>query len=286
MSVTGAVRSITTGLLWILTTVLLTAAIPAAWGQQHVVSGSGYAALAQRAAADPALQSAMATELTTQVGRLGSNVDGSLVSGIARAYTASSPFPGQFGRANAFAHRWLFTDSIPAGVDEQGRWVIDVAPMLSDPAFSQTLRGYNISLPSSVPIPLTDNAPPALRPGSLSVYGRWAPWVSGGLAILTVAAALLMVLSARRRGRALAALGVSALIAGAAGWAAIAEVQPWIGRALDNASGPVRTVADVMVATAQDSLHQWLTVSLLAGAGLVIVGVIASVLGGAVAARR
>ena len=35
-----------------------------------------------------------------------------------------------------------------------------------------------------------------------------------------------------------------------------------------------------MVATAQDSMHQWLNVTLIVGGGLVIVGVIVSLLSG------
>lgn len=273
-------RFLATGLMWIITTVIAAAAIPAMWVQQNLVSQGGYAALAERAATDPALQSAMADELTTQVSRLGSDVDATLVSGIAGMYTASPSFPGQFGQANAFAHRWLFTDSIPADVDGQGRWVIDVKPMLSDAAFTQTLRDYNISVPSTVPIPLTDNAPAILRPGALSVYGGWAPWAAWGLAVLGCVAALLMLMFARRRGRALVALGVSGLVIGAGGWVAMEYGQRYLDKALQDFSGDLRAVADAMVVTAQTSMHQWLNVTMIVGGGLVIVGVVVSLLTG------
>lgn len=266
--------------MWLITTVLLAAAIPAMWAQQNLVSRDGYASLAQRAAADPALQSAMAAELAAQVSGLGAGVDTPLVSGIARTYTASPSFPGQFAQANAYAHRWLFTTTVPSDVDAQGRWVIDLAPMLSDTAFAQTLRDYNISVPSTVPIPLTDNAPVMLRPGALSSYGSWAPWVSRGLAVLAAGAALLTLVAARRRGKALAALGVSGLLVGATGWAALEYGRRYLQRGLDDTSGNVRTVAEAMVATALDSMHQWLNVTLIIGGGLVIVGVIVSLLAG------
>ncbi len=270
--------------MWIATTVLLAAAVPAMWAQQNLISQTGYAALAQRAASDPALQSAMADELAAQVNRLGSGVDPTLVRGIAATYTASSSFPSQFGQANAFAHRWLFTNTVNSDVDARGRWVIDLKPMLSDAAFTQTLRDYNISLPSTVPIPLTENAPAALRPGALSSYGRLGPWVSWGLAALTAGAALLMLVVARNRGKALTALGVSALLVGATGWGAIEYAQPHLRAVLDRTSGNVRTVADAMLATAQAGLHEWLNVTLIAGGGLVIVGVIVSLLAGLAAA--
>lgn len=271
-------RTVAAVLMWFVTTALLAVAVPAVWAQQNLVDGAGYAALAQRAAADPELQSAMATELTTRVGLLGSGVDSTIVSRIAAAYTASTVFPGQFAIANGFAHRWLFTDTVASSVDPQGRWVIDLAPMLSDTAFSQTLRDYNITVGSAVPMPLTDSAPAELRPGALREVGMWAPWVSMGVAVLAAASALLTIYLARNRGRILAALGISALIVGAAGWAAIEFAQRQVRDALNQTSGNLRTVADVMVATVEDSMHQWLNVTLIVGGGLVIVGVIVGLL--------
>lgn len=281
----GFLRRTTTVLMWCMATVLLALALPAVWTQQHLVDRTGYAALAERAAADPRLQTAVATELTAQVGRFGAGADSTVVGGIARAYTASPSFPRQFGQANAFAHRWLFTDTVGSGVDSQGRWVIDFAPMLSDAAFAQTLRDYNVTLPSSVPIPLTDAAPASLRPGALSRLALWGPWLSWSLAALAALAALMTLLSARKRGKALGALGVSALLVGATGWAAIELAQPRLAEALDQTSGNVRRIADVMVVTAEDSMHQWLNVALIAGAGLAIVGVIVSLLSSLVTAR-
>jgi hypothetical protein len=266
--------------MWILTTVLLGLAVPAMWLQHNLISQTGYAALAQRAAAEPALQSATADELSAQINRLGPGVDPTLVSGIAATYTASSSFPGQFGQANAFAHRWLFTNTVNTDVDDRGRWVVDLRPMLSDAAFTQTLRDYNISLPSTVPVPLTENAPATLRPGALSVYGRLGPWVSWGLAVLTAGAALLTLMAARNRGKALTALGVSALLVGGTGWSAIEYAKPHLRTLLDRTSGNIRTVADAMITTAQASMHEWLNLTLIAGGGLVIVGVIVSLLAG------
>jgi hypothetical protein len=266
--------------MWLITTALLAVAVPALWVQHNIVDAAGYAALAQRAAADPELQSAMAIELTAQVGRLGPGVDSRFVGPIAAAYTASSAFPGQFARANGFAHRWMFTDTIESSVDPQGRLVVDFAPMLSDAAFAQTLRDYDITVPSAVPIPLTDNASAVLRPGALREVGKWAPWVSMGLVVLAAASALLTLIIARNRGRALAALGVSALIVGASGWAAIELAQPQVLDALNGTSGSVRRVADVMVATIRNSMHQWLNVTLIVGGGIVIVGVVVGLLSG------
>ena len=271
-------RFAATLLMWLVTTLLLAVALPAAWVQQHLVDADGYAALTQKAAADPGLQSAMASELTTQVARLGTSVNTGTVSLVAATYTSSSSFPGQFAQANRFAHRWLFTDSIRSSVDGQGRWVIDIAPMLSDTAFKETLSDYNITVPTSVPIPLTDNAPSVLRPGALRPVAAYGPWVSVGLAVLTGVFALLTLFIARSRGKMLVALGVSALLVGAAGWAAIEFGRRRLNAVLDNSSGDIRRIAEVLVGTAQNSMHQWLNISLVVGGGLVIIGVIVSLL--------
>ncbi|BBX10128.1 hypothetical protein [Mycolicibacterium aichiense] len=271
-------RFATTLLMWLVTTLLLAVALPAAWVQQHLVDEDGYAALAQRAAADPGLQSAMASELTSQVGRLGTGVNTGTVSLVAAAYTASSTFPGQFAQANRFAHRWLFTDRVRSSVDSQGRWVIDAAPMLSDAAFKETLSDYNVTLPSSIPIPLTDNAPAALRPGALRPVATFGPWVSVGAAVVAGMFALLTLFVARSRGKMLVGLGVSALLVGASGWAAIEFGRRRLDAVLNNSSGDIRRIAEVMIGTAQDSMHQWLNITLIVGGGLVIIGVIVSLL--------
>ena len=119
-----------------------------------------------------------------------------------------------------------------------------------------------------------------MRPGQLRVLSTWGPWVSVGATILTGVFALLMLAAARSRGKALAALGVSALLVGAAGWAGPRGGQRYINDALNRTTGDIRQVADVMVATAEDGIHQWLNLTLAAGGVLVVFGVVVSMLGG------
>ena len=59
-------RTILTGLLWLLTTLTLAVAVPAGWAQQNLIRADGYAALAQRAASDQQLQAAVASQLSTR----------------------------------------------------------------------------------------------------------------------------------------------------------------------------------------------------------------------------
>jgi hypothetical protein len=277
------VRFVAAFLMWVLTTAALAVAVPAAWAQHNVVDEAGYAALATSAAKDSALQSAMAAELTAQLvtlaGNSGYDVRPDLLSGAATAYTRSAAFPGQFAQANRIVHRWMFTDAVQQS-DESGRWEIDLSPMLADSSFQDTLRDFGIRAPSTLVVPLTENVSDSLRPGQLRQLARWGPWVSVGAMVLTGVLALFTVAVARSRGKALAALGVSALIVGAAGWAGIEVAQRYLGRALDQTTGDVRDIAQAMVDHAEGSLHQWLNLTLAAGGVLVVFGVVVSMLGG------
>lgn len=276
-------RFVTTLLLWILTTAALAVAVPASWAQHNVVDRNGYSALATSAAKDPRVQQAMSDELTAQLVKLAANsgydVNENLLAGAARAYTAGSAFPGQFALANQLVHRWLFTDVVSQS-DDSGRWEIDLSPMLSDSSFQQTLADFGIKAPSSLTVPLTENVSDSVRPGQLRDVAKWGPWASVGAAILAGVLALLTLAAARQRGKALAALGVSGLIVGAAGWAAIEVGRRRVNDALDVTSGEVRNLAAAMVEHAIGSLHLWLNLTLAAGAALVVLGVLASMLGG------
>jgi hypothetical protein len=103
--------------------------------------------------------------------------------------------------------------------------------------------------------------------------------VSVAAAVLTGICALLTLAAARSRGRALAALGVSALLVGAAGWAAIEVARRRMNDALTHAGGDIRRIADVMVGDAEASLHQWLNLTLAVGGALVVFGVFVAMLG-------
>ncbi len=268
-------------LLWLFTTVALAVAVPTAWAQTHIIDVNGYLALARKAASKPALQAAVASELTSRamvlLNQHGHHVDSSLVHEVAAGYTAGPDFPPQFADANRLVHSWMFT-----GVDTQSegnQWVIDLAAMLKDSAFAPILANYNVQVPETVRVPVTVSTPKILQPGLLRSLATWGPWVSLVAVVLTGIGALLILAAARSRGRALVGLGVSALLAGADGWAAIEIVRRRINDALNDTNGDIRRMADVMVGEAKSSLHQWLDFTLAAGAALVVLGVLVAVLG-------
>lgn len=259
-------------LLWLIATASLAAAVPAAWVQLHLVDEDGYAALAQRASGDPKLQSAVAAELTLYAATLirvqGHPVDASVVHGVAAGYTAGPTFAPQFAQANRIAHQWMFTPQ-----PGQDRWVIDLAPMLNDPDLRQLLGGYGVQLPATATIPVTAGQSDALRPGRLQPLADWGPWVCRILTIVAGVCALLTVLAARSRGKALAALGVSALIAGLIDWLAMGVGRGWVDDLLGQTAPGIRAILQPLVAQGVAGLREWITVTLVAGAVLVVFGV-------------
>ncbi len=270
-----------TALLWLLTMVALAVAVATMWAQTHVVDADGYAALARKAASDPALQAAVASELATRamvlINEHGRTVDSSEVHAVAAGYTAGPDFPAQFADANRMVHRWMFTG---ADAQNQGdQWVIDLAQMLKDSAFAPMLASFNVRVPPTVRVPVTASTPKVLQPGNLRPVVTWGPWVAGAATALATVGALLTLAAARSRGRALAGLGVAALLVGAAGWAVIEVGRRHINVALNHTAGDIRRIADVMVGQAESSLHQWLNVTMAAGGVLVVFGVLIAVLG-------
>ena len=268
-------RFLTALFLWLVTTALLAVTVPSLWLQHNVIDQAGYSVFSAAAAKDPLLQHAVAGELTTQVqalaARRGAQVDVSMVRRVANGYTAGESFPEQFARANEIAHTWVFTDRVAR--DSRG-WVVDLAPMLSDASFRDTLSDFDIEVPQTFTVPITASPPAGLQPGRLRLAAVWGPWLSIGVA------ALLTLAAARSRGKAFAALGVSALLVGAAGWAGLEVSRRYVNEALNHTTGDIRQIADVMVGHAIDSLHHWLNLTLAGGAGLVVFGVIVAMLGG------
>ncbi|KAA1431698.1 hypothetical protein [Mycolicibacter arupensis] len=271
-------RVFSAALFWLLATVTFAVALPTAWAQTNLIDADGYARLAEHAAAQPALQDAVAAELSAQTVMLirasGFGIDPSEVRAAARSFTTGPSFPPQFVRVNRDGHAWLLN------VGDPGPWEIDVIPMLRDDAFAQLLADYPITLPATLTIPLTSTSTEVMRPGGLHRLSVWGPLLSVVLGAMAGLCAILTLVAAHHRGRALASLGVSALLVGAVGWSGIEVARRFLGQVLSQATGDVRRIAYALVDVAEASLHQWLGVTLAAGAVLVVVGVGVAVLGG------
>lgn len=266
---------------WLVATSALMVAVPAGWAQRNVVDEGGYAVLAEQAAHDRTLQSAMAAELATRAMKLINErtggqtpVDSATVHNGAAAFTAGPSFPPLFAQVNRAAHAWLFSAPQSQSGDQ---WVIDIAPMLKDTSIQQTLDTYNVKVPDTLKVPVTESV--GKTQGQLHSAAVWGPRIGYGAAALAAVFALLTLVFARGRGRALTALGVSALLVGAVGWAGIEMMGRYTNQALNQTTGDISRIADVMIGQGESSLREWLNLTLATGAGLVIFGLLVALLG-------
>ena len=275
-------RALAALLAWLATTALLTVAVPATWVQHQLLDEDGFAALSQQAARNPVLQNAVAGELATQAVWLirergfaaDSAADSAAVRDIAAAYTGDPSFPPRFARVMRGAHRSIFADT------SSDEWVVDLAAMLDDSAFRATMADYQVAEPATLVAPLAVPVPESLRAGQLRTVAQWG-WLGTAAGLLAGVSALLTLAAARRRGRALTALGIAALLAGGIGWAGVEVVRHQLGGAVAaGTEAAVRQIAEVMIATGIDSLHRWLNLTLAGGALLAVAGVIVALLGG------
>lgn len=273
-------RFAATALLWVVATAALAVAVPTAWAQLNIVDSDGYAAMARQAATDPVLQGAAASELASQatalINQRGHSVDPAVVRSTAAAYTAGPSFPTQFALVNRVVHAWIFGNEQTAS----DPWVVDVAPMLNDSSLQQMLSSFHVRVPATLTVPVTLSAPEPVRSGRLRPFATWNLWVCLGTMALGGFCAILTLVAARSRGKALTGLGVSAMLVGACGWAAIEVARRHIDVALDDTTGDIRAIADAMVGHAEAGLHHWLDLTLAGGGVLVVFGVLVAALGG------
>ncbi len=251
-------------LLWLLTTLL---------------GGAGFDRLAGRAAADEPLRTAVAGELSTQAVRLlaerGHPIDLAPVRSAALDYVASPAFAAQFRAVARAGHDWVF--------DGAGPFTVDIAPMLRDDAFAGLLAAHDARVPDALTVPVAAPLGPVWR-DRLHLVAVWGPWAGPGLAVLAGLLGAATVGAARRRGRALAGLGVGGLLIGAGGFAGMEIGRAKLAGVLNHTSGDLRRIADAGLALIEADLHDRLTAVLLGGAGLVGVGVTVA-LAGALRAR-
>lgn len=276
-------RFVAAALFWLVTTIALGVAVPAMWAQTEIVDAGGFASVAKSAAHDPQLQRAIASELTTQIVSIakeqGYELDSGRTRAVASAYTASPAFPPAFVEAARFAHQWLFTGM---GQPVADGWAIDLAPLLKGMSIERILVGLNVDVPPNVPVIIDED----LRPGLLRPWATWGRWAGIGATVIAGVSALLTLAFARQRAKALAALGVSALVVGAGGWAGIEVARNRVDYALRDTTRDIRSIADVFVAHAENSAHHWFNITLAVGGALVVLGVILTVFGSFLRRRR
>ena len=214
----------------------------------NVVDADGYAAFAQSAATDPGLQQAMASELTTQMVTLAANsgydVRPTWCAERRRRTPGAPAFPASSPPANRIAHRWMFTDTASS---DRIRGPLGDRPRADAgrqfvPADVAGLRHQGADQPAG-PVDRERACGVAARTAAARGHVGSVGQRRRGLARRCVRAA--DHCAARGRGKAIAALGVSGLLVGAAGWAGLEVGRRYVSNALGapratSARSPIR----------------------------------------------
>ena len=277
-------RSGAAGVLVLVVSVLLPLTLAARWADDTVADTDGYVAVADEVVADPAVQAALADQLTTQVvgqvpatgvGTVDTGVRG-IVEGAVQQAVASDTFASVWSQANRTAHSTVLAllqgETSRVTLDDSGQVVLELGAV----ADAVTARIVESGLVSADAIPTFDTSVPLFQSSALddartgyealTLVATWAPWVA--LAVLVLALALAYsrglvllwvgVLSAVGTGLLMAALGLLSERA------TLAVTSPSVSPAL------VGSITDVFTESAQHALRTGLVVS----GALVVVGIV------------
>lgn len=255
----------------------LLVAVPAQWVATHVSDADGFSDLAGPLVAEPEVETELSQVISEQVtARLAlSPTLGPIVADVlARAATSVVGDP-------EFRTAWEDTlrrsheatlggaDAAP-DQDQSLRLAVDLAPLaryVVDTASGQL--PVTVRAPETVVVPITSE-----QVGEQIDLLRSAPDYARVAWIVLAAAVVVRLALARRRGAALARLGVGALVAAGLLWLAVRAA----GRLLDERAGSAeplaRAVQDALVARSTASFDDWLLVVAGAGLAAVVVGVV------------
>ncbi|WP_026552538.1 hypothetical protein [Arthrobacter sp. H20] len=203
--------------------VLAGIALPGAWIDRNIVQVDGFVELAGPLGADPEFQAelttALATEVTANAGLPDalSNIVEPLIADAAANVTALPGYPAAWDETLRRSHNLSFpiNADLATGVDSPQPLRLDLAPVVAL-ALQEVGSGIGIDVPAPAET-LVDIGSPAQQEALSQLKA-----VSGGwpvLAIGAVVAALTALVLARRRGTALALIGLGSAVLGGLFWA-------------------------------------------------------------------
>lgn len=282
-------RSFTAFLLVLVAILATFVAVPANWAKREVLDRDRFTALMEPLGRDPAVQDAMAQEISQQVQRLLTEQGDATpplnsITPYVTSYTRSPQFPAAFTQAVGQVHTWLLVE--PTADQRMGGATtaeIDLAPMIRDVA---SANGVKVTVPDRVTIDLSGTGANrdlfrAGRYASVADTVRQVAWIAPLTAIV---AAILALLAAHRRGFLIFYLGLGIAVAAGVTWMlGVAAPSYLSGQGGSGALSPA--VLDAAIAQIDKSLSPWILVEAAVGGALALVGLIFGGLG-AVADRR
>lgn len=258
--------------------VALAAALPIGWVANHVASEDGYVAFTSDLVKDPTFRADVVQVVTDDViARAG--VSDSFAPRVRQALDAAASrvvaqpaFATAFADAQRQSHRAVFGDArtLSPELDTSDRLVIDLAPVAATIIDALT---QDLPVTVSPPEQLLVTVGGSNQRQAIEAVDR-TPQQTVLLAGVAAVAAGISLLAARRRSTTTAWLGAGAILAaGAVHVAADQAVSYAIER--NTAPSQVANRAQQLLAdAAMNSFDRWLVIVAIAGAALVVVGLI------------
>lgn len=268
-------RAVLAALAWLVAVVAGGIALTTGWVATHVTSEDGWVQLTESFATDPTLEKALVDQVTDELAgsRVPQIVRPAVREGVAAAARRAVEDPGW---TTAWRESQRRSHALVLHADDSGRLTVDVAPM-ADYVLDRLTGDLPIpvSAPDRVLVPLDSDVEP-----STFERVRQAPDVALAATVVTVIASLVVLLAARRRARALVALGVGGLVVAGAVLALGDVVLPTLA---DQSSAPTafaRSVTELLADRVSDSLRGWVLVTAAVSLAVSLVGALASLVAG------
>ena len=276
-------RSLTSFLFGLVAVIALTILLPVAWVAMHVASEDGYVEFSESMVQDQpfrdALMTATADEIVARTALPSVAVEPVRIAlkSAASALAESPRFVDAWSETQRQSHRAVFADpgDLPADLDASNRLVLDVAPVAQ-----AVVDSVSDKLPVRVDVPgqmLVTVGGSEQR--HLIDTVRTTPETAALIAVLTVVAAVVSVISARRRFAAIALLGVAAAVAAGVTRIVTHAVVPEVLSRSGAPSELARTTQQLLADRAVESLDSW-------GVAVMVAGVIVAVGGWIAGAAR
>ncbi|RNL55352.1 hypothetical protein [Arthrobacter oryzae] len=261
--------------------VLAAVAVPAMWADRNVVQEGGFVALTAPLGKDPAFQKrlAAATVDTLMSGDLIPDYLMALARPVletaADSLTGLPDYPSAWAETVRKSHRLSFADpgTLPPEADAT-TLTLDIGPLVG-------LLAKQVADSTKLPVEAPDQVLIDVgEPTQRQVIERVSAFAPMGYAVTAAAgiAFAIALVAARRRWSVLAGTGAGALVL-AGLWKLAADAAAGAAIATSSAEKVAGTFTKEFAAAATASFEQWILVAAVAGAALLVIGLIARSVG-------
>jgi hypothetical protein len=274
------VRTVVSAVAVLIGLAMAAVAVPAMWVDRNIVQEDGFVALTAPLGKDPSFQRRLATAAVSGIGVGGQQLPDALANAVkpileqtAQSLTSMPGYADAWAETLRKSHRLSFADqaTLPADVDGTSSLTLDVAPLVG-------LVVKRVS--ESSPLPLALQAPDEVRISiGQSNQRQWVERVAAyapmgsAVGVGSAIAFLLAFVAARRKWTVLAGMGMGALVL-AAVWKLGADAAGRLVLGTSSGNDVAGIFKREFVDAATANFGQWIVAALVAGAVLLVAGIV------------